>query len=150
MVVPERLVAQTLQLRFESDFWINSINQAVLADFIIEGHLGRHLRRMREIYAERLAALQNAAATYLGDELQVSGVQAGLATAAFYKVPVPSSELETRAARNGVIAHALDRFTLRKQEIRGLLLGFAAFTPEEISQGMQKLATVLKQLRTEQ
>lgn len=150
MVVPERLVGQTLQLRFESDFWINSINQAVLADFIIEGHLGRHLRRMREIYAERLAALQNAAATYLGDELQVSGVQAGLATAAFYKVPVPSLELEVHAARNGVIAHALDRFTLRKQEIRGLLLGFAAFTPEEISQGMQKLATILKQLNTEQ
>ncbi|HEX3530828.1 MAG TPA: low temperature requirement protein A, partial [Thermoanaerobaculia bacterium] len=29
--------------------------QAVLCDFITEGHFGRHVRRMREVYAERLA-----------------------------------------------------------------------------------------------
>ena len=33
------------------------LEQAVLCEFITEGHFGRHLRRMREIYAERLAVL---------------------------------------------------------------------------------------------
>jgi GntR family transcriptional regulator/MocR family aminotransferase len=31
------------------------LEQAVLCDFIAEGHFGRHLRRMRQIYAERLS-----------------------------------------------------------------------------------------------
>jgi len=33
------------------------LEQAVLCDFITEGHFSRHLRRMREVYAERLSTL---------------------------------------------------------------------------------------------
>ena len=144
MVVPERLVDRVLKLRFETDSWVNSVNQAVLAAFIDEGHLGRHIRRMREIYAERLAALHEAAAKYLGDSLKIPVVRAGLATAAFYNAPIASLELERRAAESGVDAMALGRFTLRKSDIQGVFLGFAAFHSKEIWRGMQKLATVLE------
>ena len=140
---------QALQLRFEADFWVNSINQAVLADFIQEGHLSRHIRRMREVYGERLVALHDAASTYLGDELQVSDVQAGLATTAFFKAPITPSAMEELAATNGVTVHALERFTLRNLPMRGLLLGFAGFTPQEIQQGMQKLARIIEQIPRE-
>jgi GntR family transcriptional regulator / MocR family aminotransferase len=133
-----------LKLRFETDSWVNSVNQAVLAAFIDEGHLGRHIRRMREIYAERLAALHEAAAKYLGDSLKIPVVRAGLATAAFYNAPIASLELERRAAESGVDAMALGRFTLRKSDIQGVFLGFAAFHSKEIWRGMQKLATVLE------
>src|SRR3984893_9557819 len=37
------------------------LEQAVLCDFITDGHFGRHLRRMREVYAERLSALLESA-----------------------------------------------------------------------------------------
>ncbi len=33
------------------------IDQAILCDFIREGHFARHVRRMRELYAERLSVL---------------------------------------------------------------------------------------------
>ena len=144
MVVPEQLVDQVLKLRFETDFWVNSVNQAVLAAFIAEGHFGRHIRRMREIYAGRLEALHEAATRYLGDSLTIPIIRAGLATAAFYNAPIASLELERRAADSGVDAIALDRFTRRKRDIRGILLGFAAFDSTEITRGMQKLAKVLE------
>src|SRR5262249_25531111 len=32
-------------------------NQAILTDFIVEGHFSRHIRRMRTLYAERAEAL---------------------------------------------------------------------------------------------
>ncbi|HWW23957.1 MAG TPA: PLP-dependent aminotransferase family protein [Edaphobacter sp.] len=144
MVVPDRLMDKLLRLRFETDLWANTINQAVLAEFITEGHLGRHLRRMRETYAERLGALYSSAEKHFGDALRLSGIQAGLNTAAFYKAPVDSIDLEREAARNGIDASGLDRFTLRKPKIRGLLLGFAAFEPRIIDQGMQKLAALLE------
>jgi GntR family transcriptional regulator / MocR family aminotransferase len=144
MVVPDRLMDKVRRLRFETDLWANTINQAVLAEFITEGHLGRHIRRMRETYAERLGALHQSAEKHLGDALRLSGIQAGLTTAAFYKAPIDSIDFEREAARSGIDASGLDRYTLRKPKIRGLLLGFAAFEPRVIDQGMQKLATLLE------
>jgi GntR family transcriptional regulator/MocR family aminotransferase len=54
--------------------------QAVLAEFIVEGHFGRHLRRMREVYAERLAVLMESASAKLVGLLEISSVEAGLQT----------------------------------------------------------------------
>ncbi len=146
MVVPDRLMDKVLRLRFDTDLWANTINQAVLAEFITEGHLGRHIRRMRETYAERRDALQNSAERYMGDALRLSGIHAGLNTAAFYKAPIDSIDLEREAARNGIDASGLDRYTMRTQKINGVLLGFAAFEPRVIDQGMQAFASILENI----
>ena len=144
IVVPEQLVDKVLRMKYQMDLWANSINQAVLADFIVDGHLGRHLRRMRETYAERRCALQDAAVKYVGDSLQLSGMHAGLATPAFYSFPVASRDFEREAADQGIDATALERYSVSRRRIRGVLLGFAAFESREINQGMQKLATVIE------
>ena len=54
------------------------LDQAVLCDFISEGHFGRHLRRMRQIYAERLAVLLESARERLAGLLEISDIEAGL------------------------------------------------------------------------
>ena len=144
IVVPEQLRDKVVRMRYRMDLWVNSINQAVLTDFIADGHLGRHLRRMRETYAERRCALQDAAEKYLGDSLQLSGMHAGLATPAFYRARVSSREFEREASNQGIDATALERYSMSKRRIRGVLLGFAAFEPREINQAMQRLATVVE------
>jgi GntR family transcriptional regulator/MocR family aminotransferase len=144
MVVPEVLIDRVLRLRHDTDLWANTINQAVLADFIAEGHLGRHIRRMRETYAERLHALHHSAAKHAGGALRLSGIQAGLTTAAFFNAPIDSLEFEREAAIHCIDASGLDRYTLRKKKIPGILLGFAAFEPRAIDRGMQKLAAILE------
>ena len=55
-----------------------TLDQAVLADFIVEGHFARHLRRMRVAYRERLEALTAAAERYCGGALRLRPVQTGL------------------------------------------------------------------------
>ena len=47
----------------------------MLCDFINEGHFGRHLRRMREVYAERLSILMESARKKLAGLLQLSSVE---------------------------------------------------------------------------
>lgn len=44
-----------------------TVEQAALADFITEGHFARRIRRMRALYAERQAALVDAARATLGN-----------------------------------------------------------------------------------
>jgi GntR family transcriptional regulator / MocR family aminotransferase len=56
------------------------LEQAVLCDFIAEGHFARHLRRMREVYAERLSVLLESAREELVGLLAISEIEAGLQT----------------------------------------------------------------------
>ena len=55
-----------------------TLDQAVLADFIVDGHFARHLRRMRLVYRERLEALDAAAERCCRGALRLRPVRTGL------------------------------------------------------------------------
>ncbi len=145
LVLPPALLDPLLALRLGVDFHPPSLDQAILCDFMTEGHLGRHIRRMRDMYASRLAALQHQARRYLAGLLDVSPVQAGLNTAGFLRNGMVSRQAEEVAANHGIEAPGLDRFTLGRKQVEGLLLGFAAFDEREIRRGIVTLAAALEQ-----
>jgi len=145
VVLPASLADVFTAFRYRTDFHNASIDQAVLCDFIADGHLGRHLRRMRDLYAGRLAALADAGKRYLKGLLEISNVRAGLYTAAFLQNGMTSREAEKAAAARGVEAVALDRYTLKAPDPKGVLLGFAAFDEIAIRAGVIELAAALGQ-----
>ncbi|HEY7212371.1 MAG TPA: PLP-dependent aminotransferase family protein [Bryobacteraceae bacterium] len=144
VVLPPSLVDVFLAFRYRTEFHNLSADQAVLCDFISDGHLGRHLRRMRDLYAGRLAALIDGGTRYLKGLLEISDVRAGLYTAAFLKNRMTSWQAEKAAATRGIEAIALDRYTLKSADPKGLLLGFAAFDEAAIRAGLIKLAAALE------
>jgi GntR family transcriptional regulator / MocR family aminotransferase len=143
VVLPPSLVDLFLAFRYRTDFHNLSVDQAVLCDFIADGHFGRHLRRMRDLYASRLTALIDGGKRYLKGLLETSNVRAGLYTAAFLKNGMTSWQAEKAAAECDVEVVALDRFTLQSPDPKGVLLGFAAFDEKSIRAGLIKLATAL-------
>jgi GntR family transcriptional regulator/MocR family aminotransferase len=144
VVLPPALVDLFLAFRYRTDFHNLSTDQAVLCDFIADGHLGRHLRRMRDLYASRLAALIDGGKRYLKGLLEISGVRAGLYTAAFLKNGMTSREAEKAAAAHGIEIIAIDRYTLKSPDPKGALLGFGAFNEAAIRAGLIKLAAGLR------
>lgn len=142
-VLPSSLVDYFLAFRYRTDFRSLCLDQAVLCDFIVDGHLGRHLRRMRDLYACRLAALIDGGRQYLKGLLTISSVRAGLYTAAFLENGMTSRQAETAAAAHGVVTLALDRFTLKRPDPKGLVLGFADFDESTLRQGLIQLAAAL-------
>ena len=143
VVLPPSLVDLFLAFRYRTDFHNLSADQAVLCDFIADGHLGRHLRRMRDLYAGRLAALIDGSKRYLKGSLEISDVRAGLYTAAFLKNGMTSWQAEKAAATRDLEVVALDRYTLKSPDPKGVLLGFAAFDEAMIRAGLIKLAAAL-------
>ena len=143
VVLPPGLVDVFVSFRRETDLRSTGLDQAILSDFIAEGHFGRHLRRMRDLYACRLEALIDYGRRYLTGVLEISDVRAGLYTAAFLRNGMGSREAESAAAARGVETRALDRFTLKGVDPRGLLLGFAAFDERTIREGIRRLASAL-------
>ena len=143
VILPQSLIDVFLAFRLRTDFRSLNVDQAVLCDFISGGHLGRHLRRMRDLYASRLAALIDGGREYLKGVLKISNVRAGLYTAAFLENGMTSRQAETAAAAHEIKVIGLDRFTLKRPDPKGLLLGFAAFDESSIREGLIQLAVGL-------
>jgi GntR family transcriptional regulator / MocR family aminotransferase len=144
VVAPAPAVDLFRAFRYRTDFRNLSLDQAVLADFISAGHLGRHLSRMRNLYAGRLAALREGGHQYLRGLLEISDVRAGLYTVGFLANGMNSWQAEKEAAARGVEVIALDRYTLNRPDPKGLLLGFGAFDESTIRKGLLQLAAVLE------
>lgn len=145
VVLPAPLIDLFLGFRYRTDFRNSSFDQAVLCDFIVDGHFGRHLRRMRNLYAERLATLKEGANYYLDGLLEISNVRAGLYTIGFLKNGMASRQAEKLAAAQGVEVLAVDRCTLRRPDPNALLLGFGGFNELATRQGLIRLARALRQ-----
>jgi GntR family transcriptional regulator/MocR family aminotransferase len=122
------------------------LEQAVLCDFMTAGHFGRHLRRMREIYAERLSVLLEGARENLAGLLEISGVEAGLQTAGLLQAGVDGESAAKAAAERNVNVIPLSRYARGRIEREGLQLGFAAVDAREIRRGVRELAVTLGRL----
>jgi GntR family transcriptional regulator/MocR family aminotransferase len=146
MVVPADLVDAFAAARRFIDVHPPLLPQAALADFIEEGHFGRHLRRMRMIYAERAQALSEAFDRYLSGMLSIAQPQAGMHTVAWITGKLSDRSVSEAAARQGVEARPLSVYSLGRRK-PGLVLGFGNVTPREIAEGARKLAQVIERLR---
>ncbi len=123
------------------------MEQAVLCDFITAGHFGRHLRRMRQIYAERLNVLLHSARQNLTGLLEISGIEAGLQTVGWLQRGINAESAAAAAAKRNVEVTPLSMYSHGDVASTGLQLGFAAIDAKEIRRGVQDLALALEQTR---
>jgi GntR family transcriptional regulator/MocR family aminotransferase len=147
LVLPEPLVERVAALRSATVRHPPVVDQAVLAAFIEEGHLGRHVRRMREIYAERRGVLYEEVRHELGELLELSPVEAGLQTAGLLAPGLQAADVVRGAAAEDVEVTELGREWRGRFRREGLQLGFSAVPAEEIRRGVRVLAGVLPRLR---
>jgi GntR family transcriptional regulator / MocR family aminotransferase len=147
-VLPASLVDRFHAFRFGTDLNGTGLQQAVLCDFMTEGHLGRHIRKTRELYGARLAALQDGGKKYLGGLLDISDVRAGLYTTGLLRNGMTSQAGEAAALARDIETMGLHRFTLGRRDHCGFLLGFAAFEEKRIHDSLRTLAAALEPGRT--
>src|SRR5215468_10595549 len=112
-------------------------------DLITEGHFARHIRRMRELYAERLSVLLEGAKEKFAGALEISTVEAGLQTVGWLKKGLRAERIANVAAKRDVEVVPLSQYASGRSRREGLILGFAAVDPREIRRGVEELARVL-------
>jgi len=143
LVVPEEMVDIFAAAESVSTHHPPLLEQAVLCDFISEGHFARHIRRMREIYAERLSVLLECAKQQLTGSLETSSVEAGLQTVGWLKRGLRARRVASLAASRNVEVIPLDVYASGHSPREGLILGFAAVNPRELRRGVEELMRVL-------
>src|SRR5215831_10809421 len=132
LVIPEDLVGCFAATKSVSSRHAPLVEQAVLCDFITEGHFGRHLRRMREVYAERLTVLLEAARQRLAGLLEIANAEAGLQTVGWLCVGINGEAAAKAAATREVEVIPLRYYSRGCVAKEGLQLGFAAVDAAEI------------------
>ncbi|MGD8430614.1 MAG: PLP-dependent aminotransferase family protein [Ectothiorhodospiraceae bacterium] len=121
------------------------VEQAALAEFIESGQLASHIRRMRQIYAERQAALRESLDARLGDAVQVSGGQGGMHLVYRFREPVDDRRVAREALSEGIVARPLSLYYHDQAAASpGLVLGYATVTPERIAAASDVLARVVE------
>jgi GntR family transcriptional regulator/MocR family aminotransferase len=121
------------------------LDQAVLCEFITQGHFGRHLRRMREVYAERLSVLLEAGRKRLAGLLEIPDIEAGLQTVGWLERGIDGESAAAAAAKRDVEVTPLSAYSRGRAEREGLQLGFASVDADEIRRGVRDLAAALEE-----
>jgi GntR family transcriptional regulator/MocR family aminotransferase len=135
VLVPERMIDAFDQM---FDTWASgpsTATQAIVADFMDEGHFATHIRLMRQLYKARHEALQEAARS-LPDTIRLQETTSGFHTPAFLKAGVNEQDVVDQAAKSGVTLASLGRYCLSPIAQSGVVFGFGCATPEEISRGI--------------
>jgi GntR family transcriptional regulator / MocR family aminotransferase len=99
-------------------------DQAIVADFIKEGHFARHIKRMRELYAERRLALAEALATVFDGKIKIELQAGGMHLLARLADCSNDRDLVARAMAKGLVPAALSTMAVEHDCGHGLLLSF--------------------------
>jgi GntR family transcriptional regulator/MocR family aminotransferase len=143
VVVPDALVDAFAAARTQTDGCPPALAQAVLADFIADGHFGAHLRRMRGVYAERRMTLLDAVEMEIGARLRLGPSDTGLHVAAWLPAGADDRRVSKAAAARGLHLPPLSRYHLETPSAPGLMLSYATVPTEAISRGVRTLREVL-------
>ena len=136
LIVPEPLIKAFTRAKRLADNFTPLLPQIALRSFIAEGHLERHIRRMRRLYGSRREALLEALQKHFGDDAAVAGEDAGMH--AF--VRLADKGLLDRAKRNKVQLRTAQPCYLEGEHRHRYLFGFSSLTEREIREGIQRLA----------
>jgi GntR family transcriptional regulator / MocR family aminotransferase len=131
LIVPDHLIDAARAVRNALDRQVSLPLQATVAEFIGNGHLGQHIRKLRVVYAERRAALLEALETLGAGLLTVSGAATGVHVLGELPSGTDDTVVAQRARARRIGVEPLAAYTMRSDlpTRPALLLGFANTQP---------------------
>lgn len=126
-----------------ADWHAPTITQDTLATFIAEGHLIRHLRKMRREYAARRTALLIALECHCKGRLQPLPATAGLHLTAKLYGSDRAENIVGRAAAAGLVLDSSYHFSIKAEERESLIFGFGMIAADRIDEAISRLRNFL-------
>ena len=145
LVLPQALIERCRSLKWFHDLHTPSLNQMLLARFIEEGLLERHIRKMRKVYMKRREVLRRSLNDKFGQSVKISGDSTGLHLIADFKGVEFTEELIERLYQSNVKVYPVEHHTIQKgRHVNKVILGYGNLREEEIEEGVCRISTILK------
>jgi GntR family transcriptional regulator/MocR family aminotransferase len=130
LVVPEPLVERFARVARMVSNGCSTFGQAIVSDFLREGHFARHIKKMRLLYARRRAMLAAELQRVFGEAVQIELRDGGMHLIASFEGLGSDTALSLRAQEAGLNCRALSERYAGKPAQEGLLMGFANIASE--------------------
>jgi len=145
-VLPKELVAPFCGLRVLIDRHPPAADQHVLAAFIQEGYLERHIRRIRNVYAEVREHIIGMIEKYIPQELAwLQPGDQGMHMVLWLAHHINDVEVASIAVDEGIAIKAISPTFSKEQQRSGLIIGLSDFEPELLQQAVKKLSKIIQQ-----
>jgi GntR family transcriptional regulator/MocR family aminotransferase len=144
LVLPPRLVEPFVEAKWLADRGTGTLEQQALADFLVEGHYTRHLRRMRRLGRARRDALLTAVRTHLGNAVTLPRAETGTHLMLTLRGLDEAAVAAAAEARGVGVYPAGPYYSEPAAHGGALLLGFAALDERRIEEGIRLLGQALR------
>jgi GntR family transcriptional regulator/MocR family aminotransferase len=122
----------------------SAIDQATLARFITEGFFLSHVKRMRQLYADRREFFINEFNKLLGEHFILQIPEAGLNFVAWLRFETDFEKVGRVCTGIGIKPSPLSFYCIEAKLKPAFVFGFAAWTRAQIPESLLRLACALK------
>ncbi len=115
------------------------LEQDALAAFISEGHMARHVRKMRKLYAERRELMTSGLQAHFSQWLEPIPASGGMHLTALARESLDYDTIARSARQRNMDVRSLRTLSANGDGRAGLVFGYGATTPNDITEGLLQL-----------
>jgi Transcriptional regulators containing a DNA-binding HTH domain and an aminotransferase domain (MocR family) and their eukaryotic orthologs len=151
LIVPPRLVPVYRKGRMLASEQMSPPIQAAIAEFINEGHMERHVKKLRSIYSKRRETLVRSLEKHFGESVSIGPHLRGVFVSVGFNIgrhggsSLTEAEIIERALGAGVGLTSTRDFYIRKAPARQFILGIGSLNEKQIEEGVRRLSKALKE-----
>ena len=147
-VVPRDLVDVFTAAKFVTDRQTPTLQQVMVADFMKQGYLTGHIRRMRQRYREARDVVVKAITRHMGDLVDIEVPECGIQLVVHFKQKISQKISDVEVARQarlrGIVVKPVSPLYLNVPPRQGLLIGYSGFDLHELRAASGRLAKVVR------
>lgn len=143
VVAPDWALESLIDIKRSTDSHTDVIPQATLAAFIADGHLARHIRRMRPIYALRRRTIEQGALEHWARFMRVLPGNAGLHLSTRFEDTAMTQAIVEQARLHLPGALPLSAYCIGTPRSHGLCIGYGSVEVDQISSAVRALGLAM-------
>lgn len=145
LVLPPDLVRVFCHAKWLADRQSPLLEQYVLADFITEGHLERHIRKMRHLYDQRRQTLVKALLDHFSQHVSIMGENAGMHLMIKLNLLLGDADVIERANQVGIGLTSASSYYLGDSRQGQFILGYAELNETQIKEGIYQFSRIFNE-----
>lgn len=139
-VLPESLIPAFKAARYLADRQPPTPHQTIVAEFMRQGFLTSHIRRMRQRYREARDVVVESITKELGDLVEIEVPECGIQLVLHFREAISDIAVTAEARRAGVVAKPVSPLYLEAEARSGLVLGYSGFDMHQLRAASANLA----------
>jgi len=146
MVLPDSLCKQMKEAKYVADIHSPVLEQLTLASLLSSGYFDLHIRKMKKLYHKKQKHLVNALKEAFGDQVTITGAEAGLHLIASFDFVCFDDEIMNRLTKYGVEIAPLRKHYLNPDNCKNnnaLIFGYGNTSIEDIDKGVEQIKKAL-------